>query len=578
MTTKDLLIQTIRDERQCKRGYSPDSLLEHVRQGNEIQAVEELIYFSDPGKFHNGFESCLATLSAELPTWEPEAQQHGLNFLAELYLSLCSFLPHWNLQNQTWYGAQALSAEQIAVYAGSVRACIAGLEPAAPLAVLNLLDDWRAYNAARLQAEQAPDPQAQAAALVGDTVCHYLDHMESSLQRSHLRRIAEMRLAGETATEISNDYAAFLPYTLYLGASFQTTNPPLVNLAWSAEPERWNPVVDALIAAHPGLPAADLARLLTLEVVLSQMRRLRPLFLLSEGQMGCVCLQVNPENHADPDAMLADALFFYEQLKERLGGVPNVVFKLPGTYAALQVCKELTGRGIGVVITVDFAMFQHLPFLETMLAGQDIFSSLVEMNGRLAFPVRDELLAKLDELAAFDIDERLARQAAAWAGVIIARRLQRLMKSRGLDTRRVRPLIASLRIYQGTGYEQLPSAFPDITEDLGISLISVFPNIRYAFDNQPTMPLHPRPIDEPVDAQIMAVLAHSELFKQAYYIADRQWSPDEDERFRPQEIIQLSDQEKVLAWKPIHATLTEFIKSYQTTIQRIQERQQTAQS
>jgi transaldolase len=384
-----------------------------------------------------------------------------------------------------------------------------------------------------------------------------------------------MRVAGQTSTEVSNDYAAFLQHALYLGASFVTCNPPLVDVAWMADPERWNPIVDDIVRNNPAGAADELARLVTLEVVLSNMRLLRPIFLLTEGQMGCVCLQVNPHNHGDTRAMISDAISIYEELRGRLGGgVPNVVFKLPGTQAGLEACRALTKQGIGVTITVNFGMFQHLPFAEAMAEGEAIFSCLVEMNGRLAYPVRDELLAKLDELAAYGIDEAQAREAAAWAGVAVVKRAHKLLRQRGCDLGRIKLLIASLRIYEGDGYAGLPSAFPDVTEVLGAGIISVFPNVRRPLDAQPDLVLDPRRIESPVPEEILETLTHSEIFKQAYYVADRDWIPEEDERFRPDRELRLQDEANVVAWPPVHNTLSEFIRSYDTFVERILQRRQ----
>jgi hypothetical protein len=226
---------------------------------------------------------------------------------------------------------------------------------------------------------------------------------------------------------------------------------------------------------------------------------------------------------------------------------------------------------MGVTITVNFGLFQHLPFARAIHQGQSLFSCLVEMNGRLAYPVRDELLGKLDQLAAHGIDEVRAREAAAWSGVAVLKRLRRLLDEKDYDLRRVKPLVASLRIYRGDGYEGLPSAFPDITEVLGPGIISVFPNVRRAFDVQPEIELDPCRIEAPVPDHILEVLTHSEIFKQAYYVGDRDWMPDEDERFRPEYELTLKDEAGTAAWPPVHNTLTEFCNSYDTFVQRILE-------
>ena len=63
--------------------------------------------------------------------------------------------------------------------------------------------------APRYRAEQPPTPAEAAQALVGSSLGEYLANYCNEISHSLLRRIAEMRFAGETATELSNDYASF---------------------------------------------------------------------------------------------------------------------------------------------------------------------------------------------------------------------------------------------------------------------------------------------------------------------------------------------------------------------------------
>jgi hypothetical protein len=220
-----------------------------------------------------------------------------------------------------------------------------------------------------------------------------------------------------------------------------------------------------------------------------------------------------------------------------------------------------------VTITVNFGLFQHFPFARAIRGGQAIYSCLVEMNGRLAFPVRDEFLGNLKTLEARGIDEGQARRAAAWAGVAVAKRLHRWLEDEGYDQGRIRPLIASLRIYTGEMYQGLPSAYPDITELTGTRIISVFPNVRRPFDAQPEIELEPDRIEEPVPEEALAVLAHSEIFKQAYYAG-----PEDEDRFRPDRELSLEDEAGTFGWPPVNATLNEFIQAYHATEKRLLER------
>ena len=167
-----------------------------------------------------------------------------------------------------------------------------------------------------------------------------------------------------------------------------------------------------------------------------------------------------------------------------------------------------------------------------------------------------------------------AREAAAWSGVAVLKRLHKLLTEKGYDPSRVKPLVASLRIYEGDGYENLPSAFPDVTETLGTGIISVFPNVRRAFDQVPEMKLEPWQVEREVSADILDVLSHSEILRQAYYVADRSWVAEEDERFCPIYELTLQDEAGTFSWAPVHHTLTQFIDSYDTLVRCVLERRQ----
>jgi transaldolase len=558
-------------EREAAANANPLPL---ILKGKRQEALENLVFFATPRNFSLSVNRLLQQIEVAYPNAMNTVQSEYLAFLTELVLALRSLLPNWNLANSKTHGQEALSQARLEEIAASTQALALRLAGLTPQIEKDFLDKLRGEAAARYKAEQAPDPGEAAQTLVGNSLAECLTNACREISNSQLRRIAEMRFTGQTATELSNDYAAFLQHTLYLGISFATTNPPLVNMALDILPGLWGPIVDEILKDNPTADTALLAKLVTLEVVLTQMRLLRPVFLLTEGRMGCVCFQVDPSKHGDSRGMVADALFFYEKLRSRLGGVPNVVFKFPGTHAGLEACRTLTRQGIGVTITVDFGMFQHIPFAQAILEGQAIYSCLVEMNGRLAFPVRDELLGKLEQLSAFQIDEKASREAAAWAGVFVARRLKQVLGAKNVDPSRIKILIASLRIYHGEMYRGLPDAFPDITGILGAEILSVFPNVRYAYDHSPEIALAPNQIEAPLPEQLLNILLHSEIFKQAYYVVDRDWLPVENETFRPEYVLALEDEEKVFAWPPIYNTLTEFIKSYQTLMQRLEERKQ----
>ena len=560
MSRVDELRERIRKERAAQQPLPAEKLADSIRTGLIQEARDNLLFFTPPAEFPARLDALRAALDQGFWGASPAGQEATLRFLADMAISLVSYLPAWNLRAglEGWRLAQEAQATQ------ALAVKLAGI---APTVAQKLLADWQAYARARLEAEKAADPATMAAGLVGGSVGHYIQQMSAAVNSGYLRRVAEARYRGETITELGNDYAAYLDYAMYLGVSFETTNPPLIDLAWVADPDRWNQVVDRIIAANPNDSDEELARRVTLEVVLANMRQLRPIFLLTEGRLGLVSLQVNPKKHNDSASMIADATAIYRELEQKLGGgVPNVVFKLPATYAGLAACRHLTQQGIGVNITVNFGLYQEMPFAQAIAEGQAVTAYLTEMNGRLAFPVRDELVAKA---AAVGISEDQAREAAAWSGVAVHKKLLRLMKEKGYDLNRMRALVASLRWYVGAGYEKLPNPCPDVIDCMGTTVITIFPNIRHALDTTPGLPFDGKQLDVPVPKSALKVLEHSEIFKQAYYL------PGDDARFRPARPLSLEDEAANAAWAPVAATLNEFCNAYDKFVARIAARRPT---
>jgi len=572
MSTRDSLRAEIVEELKGRRGLPAEELLNSIRQGNVAQAIEELLFFTPPKDFPSVAGELERGLLSGFGSASPGEQVSRLEFATDLATRLASFFPRWNLLDTNQHGRSALSREQVQAWARRARDLAVLIAADQPEAAHALLADRRADAAIRFKAEAASDAVAAARAWAGNSLEDHLTSFQQAVEASNLHRIADLRTEGKTRSEISNDYAAFLPYALHLGASFVTCNPPLVDIAWQADPPRWNAVADRLLAADPNASGDDLARQMTLEVVLSNMQLLRPIFLLTSGQMGCVSLQVNPKRHDDGASMILDATSIYQELRRRLnGGVPNVVFKLPATWSGLRACRELTSAAIGVNITVNFALFQHLRFAEEIQRGQAIFSVLSHMSGRLAFPVRDELLAKLGELARYGIDEAQARQAAAWSGIIVLKRLHQLLDARGYDLTRVKPLIASMRVYEGKAYRGLPSPIPDISEVVGTGILTVFPNVRRAYDSLPAIAIGPQQIDASPPESMLPILAHSEIFRQAYYVNDPGWG-DDGKEMRPAHVLRLDDEAATADWLPVRNTLDEFCKAYDLFVERIEGR------
>ena len=226
-----------------------------------------------------------------------------------------------------------------------------------------------------------------------------------------------MRARGDTPTEISNDYAAFLDYAMLLGASFVTCNPPLVDIAWVTDPERWNPVVDRIVREDSRASPEALATKVTLEIVLANMRLLRPVFLLTEGSTGYVSLQVNPKNHDNASAMVSEAtIILLGSGKEARGRRPK---------RRLQASRDarrphcLQGPDRAGHRSEYHSQFWYVPthgVCPGYSGGRGHSTTITNMSGRLAFPVRDELLGILDRLTKNGDSRGIAKQrpGRAW--------------------------------------------------------------------------------------------------------------------------------------------------------------------
>jgi hypothetical protein len=119
----------------------------------------------------------------------------------------------------------------------------------------------------------------------------------------------------------------------------------------------------------------------------------------------------------------------------------------------------------------------------------------------------------------------------------------------GLDREKIKILNASLRVYD--------EDIPDISEIWGTPLITIFPNVRRAYDFNKRS-VSALSVTMQTDTKVMKELRESELFRQAW------WVPQDDEAFRPDIELTLTekDEEAVLKWLPIKQTLDQFITEY----------------
>ena len=573
--SRDELRARIQEERQRKGLAGAGASWKLAAAGNPAGASRQMLFHLSPGSLETELSEAVASAGSVFrgvaPGGAGATGSSALAFLLGLGTDLRSFLTRWSLEKGEDENTIRMAADKVLAALGSCAAAEPELES-------HLLSELRRAEAGRLIAEGLEDRAAieEAASLVGDSLVDYALRIIAGIEGSAIKRVCSARFGGATTTEIGNDYAAFLDPVIRLGGSFETTNPVLIKLAWDADRDLWDHRMDALIRQE--LPAREiaelallagesaggdsldralrsLASLVTLSVVEENCRKLRDIFLVTEGREGYVSLQVNPKNHDDPTGMVQEARGLYQDLTVRLGGVPNVVFKLPATKSGLAAAEELTAAGIGVTITVSFSVFQARDFAAVLDRGNALVSYIALMNGRLAYPVRDELARAIGATA------RGAVGPAELAGVEVARKASRTLYGGppqagahssaclGVDPGRVKLLIASLRIYD--------DRMPDVTDMWGVPLITIFPNVRRAYEE-----LNPGfdggSIWKETSHNVMEGLFQSEIFRQAW------WIPGDAADRRPQRAISLAadDQQALLKWQPVQETLDQFVDLY----------------
>ncbi|MBC5648216.1 transaldolase family protein [Christensenella tenuis] len=424
---------------------------------NWIALRNELIFEATPCNFERRCEAVLARYGARFAQASAAEKEEIAQLLADAAADLMSYLPNWTLRAKTQ--KDPVSGEtlkrQADAFLAAVRSC--GYEDKAAAAEREI----------------------------------------ASFANSKLIRLTELAAEGVIHNYWGNDNGIGIMEAMRRGAALVTTNPPIVNMAREACPDVFDKVRDAIKERHPNDPAQRKISYLTMDVVLNNARALRPIYRLSGAKLGYVNYQVSPKNYKDAGKMVEEVEFAYETMGKALGGKPNVVFKVPGTFAALDAVKRLTAEGIGVNITVNFSVPQCIAFAQTIESGRADLSYMTVMAGRLDGPVGEEL-----EKAGVPDAGELARLASR----LVTQRVYRdvILKN---GYRHVEILVASLR-----GAWNFDASITDHGESKIV--ISSFPDKAEEYDGEP-LQVSPM-VDVPVAEEKLAQLRKSGIFVKAY--------------------------------------------------------------
>lgn len=349
----------------------------------------------------------------------------------------------------------------------------------------------------------------------------------ADIAASSIKKMCDMTKAGEANTVWGHDYASGLTASLRKGARWVTSNPCKIQLFKKDYPAYYQELVAEIKRENPGASTAVMAAQMFTKVCAISARALYPIYEATNKQYGFVCMQVDPRDIHDTDAMIHQAEFWYDAMKKELGvPEPNVVFKLPAVKEALPAAEALLQKGFKLCMTLNFTVSQHLSFAEVLSKGNKP-GYLVLMAGQL-----DDQIAK--ELESKGIAD--AKLIARHGSEAVIRKSYRLLAEKGYTNLSI--MTAAVR-----GPWHIQNSMAPV--DGAPSLITTLTGKMDEFD------ANPAPIasvmDQPVDEQYLKVLETSDVFNKAV----------------------CTPEEGLLTWENLHeyppfvAFYTQFVAAYQ---------------
>jgi transaldolase len=230
-------------------------------------------------------------------------------------------------------------------------------------------------------------------------------------------------MAKNSPTQWCNDSALTgdLETALESGAIGCTSNPPLTFEALTVQPQLY---ADGVASIPPTAQGDDRVVELLGVVVRSIARRLKTLHKDSGGEFGYIRSQVQPKIGSNGAAMHRMGL------KISTFG-ENVMVKIPGTAAGIQVLEELAAAGIPTTPTVCVSVSQILAAAEANERG---IRRAIAAGRRPAASTAALVMGRLQDYLAVLNEERkagLPMSDLAQAALAVTKRCYAIMKDRG---------------------------------------------------------------------------------------------------------------------------------------------------
>ncbi len=349
----------------------------------------------------------------------------------------------------------------------------------------------------------------------------------AAVAESSTKKMQDMVKAGTANTVWGHDYASGLTHSLRRGARWVTSNPCKIQLFKKDFPDYYKELVAEIKRENAGETTAVMAAQMFTKVCAISARALYPIFEATNKQYGFVCMQVDPRDIKDTDAMVKQVEFWYDAMKKELQvEEPNVVFKLPAVEAALPAAKTLLEKNYKLCMTLNFTVTQHMAFADILCKGTKN-EYLVLMAGQL-----DDQIAK--ELEAKGVAD--AKTIAQHGSEAVMRKSYKMLAEKGYKNLSI--MTAAVR-----GPWHIQNSMAPV--DGAPVLITTVTGKINEFDENPTAIASI--MDQPTDEKYLEVLKTSDVFNKAIC------TPEEG----------LLTWENLFEYPPFVAFFTQFTAAYQ---------------
>ena len=402
------------------------------------EAEKNLLFPASPKGFRNGIAELL--------------RQADPSVIREIYIDLRSRLIEWRL-------AKLISREEIAAAA----------------------ERLAAFLTEKLSAEDM--------AAVNEEI--------KSIATSNSTRLCRLHDEGKMGFIWGHDLCTGYEWSLRRGARFITSNPAKINVFRQDHPAEWAKIVDEVRREHPGLTPEERVSWCWVKTVAQVADAIRPIYEASGGKYGFVCIQPDPRQLENTQAMIDEIRFFEAAFRDIFKtSDPNTVYKVPAVPAAREVVRVLRGDGLRLCMTLNFSVFQHDSFGDIIGQG-DYGDFLVLMGGIVDDFVKRELIAD-------GMDEAEATEISHYAATAILNRSYANNRRKGID-----PIIMAGSARGAWSTEAVRCS--DAAHPVAITSMA---NMIAVYDAEP------RPDDDviqrPLDQAKLDILMKSRIFRQAF--------------------------------------------------------------